>query len=214
MLAHPEEVAEQFDDMPQERDAATLGMWTFLVTEFLFFGVLFAAYTITRVSYPQAFAEASQHNDILLGAIETVVLLTSSLTMEMGVSKAQNGRRKSIALYVLLTMALGVTFLVLHSVEYYQHYHAHLMPGINFSYTGTEADHIKLVFFLYFVMTGFHMLHVSIGVIELGVIAWLAWRGSFTSAYYTPLEISGLYWHFVHTVWIFLFPLFYLVSVQ
>lgn len=212
VLENPEQVAEQFDDKAQERDAASLGMWVFLLTEFLFFGVLFACYTIARVLYPDAFAAASSHNDLILGTLETTVLLTSSLTMALAVHSAQHNHRKLTSLYLLITIGFGIAFLGIHSVEYYKHYQEQLMPGINFTFADENTDQVELVFFLYYVMTGFHMLHVLIGVIELGVIAHLARRGVFSESYYAPVEMSGLYWHFVDIIWIYLFPLFYLVS--
>jgi cytochrome c oxidase subunit 3 len=204
--------AEQFDTMAQQRDAARLGMWVFLVTEFLFFGALFAAYTVIRVRYPAAFAAGSGHNNLPLGTAETAVLLTSSLTMALAVEAAARGRRRSLVLLLAFTMLLGGAFLAIHGLEYRSHYAEHLFPGGGFAFPGPDADRAELFFYLYFVMTGFHMLHVLLGVLELGVIAWLAARGRFAAGHYAPVEVSGLYWHFVDIVWIFLFPLFYLVS--
>lgn len=204
--------AEQFDDLAQEYEASRLGMWTFLATEVLFFGVLFAAYAIARTLYPEGFATASQHTDLVSGGIETAVLLTSSMTMAFGVRAAKLGEHRRAAGLVLITLLLGVAFIVLHVMGYYHHFHEGHLPGASFEYEGSRAREIELFFFLYFAMTGFHMLHVTIGVLVLGVMAMMALRKSFRPDYFTPIECTALYWDFVDVVWIFLFPSFYLVS--
>jgi cytochrome c oxidase subunit III len=205
-------VAEQFDDGEQQRAAADLGIWIFLASEILFFGVIFATYTITRFHYPQAFAEASRLTNIWLGTINTALLLSSSFTMALAVRAAKLGWRKSVLGWLGLTMALGTAFLIIKGTEYYLDYGQHLVPGVNFAYGGANADQVKLFFFFYFVATGVHALHMIIGVILMAVIATMAARRAFSRNYFTPVEVGGLYWHLVDIVWIFLYPMLYLVS--
>ncbi|MDE3056583.1 MAG: cytochrome c oxidase subunit 3 family protein [Bacteroidota bacterium] len=207
-------VAHQFDDLEQQKEAGTLGMWTFLATEILFFGGMFMAYFVYRFSYPDAFAAASHYMDILLGGINTGVLLVSSLTMALAVHAAQEGKRKQIILFLIITMVFGVTFLVIKGFEYHHKYVEHLVPGWNFEYKGPNAGKAEIYFILYFVMTGFHALHLIIGIGVLSVIAMMTARGNFTKEYYSPVEVSGLYWHFIDIVWIFLYPLLYLIHVH
>lgn len=199
-------------------EASTLGMWTFLITEIMFFGGLFAGYAMYRSLYPQAFEVASRQLDYILGAINTAVLICSSLTMALAVRSAQLGQRRKIIIFLLLTMALGLVFLGIKVVEYSHKFHEHLVPGPSFvfepppPYAGVNPQNVQLFFSFYFGMTGMHALHMVIGI---GLLTWLtyqAWRGRFSSAYFTPVEICGLYWHFVDIVWIFLFPLLYLIS--
>jgi cytochrome c oxidase subunit 3 len=204
--------AEQFDDLPQEYEASKLGMWTFLATEVLFFGVLFASYTIARLLHAQGFAEANHHTDLTFGSIETGILLTSSMTMAFAVRAARLGRHRRAAGLVTVTLLLGVAFITLHLLGYHHHYQEGLVPGANFAYQGPRRSEVELFFFLYFAMTGFHMLHVTAGVLVLIVIAVMAWRRTFGPPYFTPIELTALYWDFVDIVWIFLFPSFYLVS--
>jgi cytochrome c oxidase subunit 3 len=203
-------LAHQFDDAEQQRDASTLGMWVFLVTEIMFFAGMFTAYVIYRALYPNAFALASHHLDILLGTINTAVLITSSLTMALAVHAAQVDRRSPLVTFLLLTMALGSTFLVIKGVEYSHKFHEGLVPGPAFRYTGPDAPQQQLFFSIYFAMTGLHAAHMVIGVALLAVLVVRAQRSRFGAAYHTPVELTGLYWHFVDIVWIFLFPLLYL----
>ncbi|EDZ68269.1 Cytochrome c oxidase subunit III subfamily [Nitrosococcus oceani AFC27] len=205
-------VAEQFDDPEQEYHAATLGMWVFLATEVLFFGVLFASYAVSRFNYPEAFAEASRHTDIVLGTISTGVLLTSGFTMALAVRSAKLGRDKAIIGFLVLTILLAIAFLFIEGTEYYQAYGEQLIPAFNFMYEGAHEKPVELFFFLYFLMTGMHAVHVTIGILIMAAIAIMAGRRRFTSYYYTPVELTGLYWAFVDIVWIFLYPLFYLVA--
>jgi cytochrome c oxidase subunit 3 len=205
-------VAHQFDDAGQQQDAATLGMWVFLVTEVLFFGGLFMVYTVYRRWYPDAFAAASHELDVVLGTVNTAVLITSSLTMALAVHAAQLGKRQLLLLLLVATMVLGVVFLGIKSVEYYHKFTEHHVPGPGFQFEKEYFRHAQLFFSLYFLMTGLHALHMIIG---LGIMTWMlvwSWRGVITAEYYSPIEISGLYWHFVDIVWIFLFPLLYLVG--
>jgi cytochrome c oxidase subunit 3 len=204
-------VAHQFEDLEQQHEANLLGMWAFLATEVLFFGGLFTVYMVYRTAYPLVFAEASHHLDVVLGTINTWVLLTSSLTAALAVHYAQLQRRHEPARLLLLTLALGLVFLVIKGLEYYHKYEEHLIPGRSFQWPGAESGPAQLFFGLYFVMTGLHALHMVIGIGVAAVMAWLAWRGHYL-ADYMPVELFGLYWHFVDIVWIFLFPLLYLIS--
>jgi len=205
-------LAHQFDSLAQQREAATLGMWVFLVTEVLFFGGLFLVYTVYRTIYPAAFAAASHELDVMLGSINTVVLITSSLTMALGVRAAQTGQRRLLLVFLIATMVLGATFLGIKGVEYYHKFVEHHVPGPGFVFEVEHARHAQIFFSLYFVMTGLHALHMIVGLGIMAVMLWWSWRGTITTEYYSPIEISGLYWHFVDIVWIFLFPLLYLIG--
>ena len=205
-------LAHHFESLDQQKEAATLGMWVFLVTEVLFFGGLFAGYAIYRSWYPEAFAAASHELDIVLGSVNTVVLITSSLTMALAVHAAQTGERRLVLWLLLATMALGATFLGIKGVEYYHKFAEHHVPGPAFSFEPEHFSHAQIFFSLYFVMTGLHALHMIIGLGIMTVIGIMAWRRQFDSEYYTPVEVAGLYWHFVDIVWIFLFPLLYLIG--
>ena len=210
--AGPRELQHHFDSMEQQRDASSLGMWVFLVTEILFFGGLFLAYTVYRAEYPRAFAEASRHLDITLGTFNTAVLIVSSLTMALAVWSAALGRRKGTIAYLLATMALGATFLGVKAVEYAHKFHDHLVPGPDFRFPGANARQAEIFYSLYFTMTGLHAAHMIIGIGLLTVLVLQARKGRYGPEYYTPVEVSGLYWHFVDIVWIFLFPLLYLIG--
>ncbi len=198
--------------MEQQQEAATLGMWIFLVTEIMFFGGLFMAYLLYRVWYPEAWSEGSEELDIMLGGINTVVLIGSSLTMAFAVRAAQTGKRIATVRWLILTMALGLTFLVIKFFEYKHKYDLNHIPGSNFQLDSPHADQVQIFLSLYFALTGLHALHMLIGFVLLSVIAWMAWKGRFSPEWSTPVEMSGLYWHFVDIVWIFLFPLLYLVD--
>ncbi len=209
----PPATAHQFDDAVQQHDASGLGMWVFLLTEILFFGGLFTIYTVYRSLYPAAFGHASTHLDIRLGTINTAVLIASSLTMALAVHTAQVSRNgRLVALFLVATIALGGVFLGIKGVEYAQKFHEHHVPGPSFHYEGADPQQAELFFCLYFLMTGLHAIHMVIGVGILGVLVVMALRGRFGPGYYTPVELTGLYWHFVDIVWIFLFPLLYLVE--
>ena len=207
-------LAHHFEDLEQQYRSATLGMWVFLVTEVLFFGGLFAAYTVYRGWYPDAFAAASHHLDVVLGTINTAALIGSSLTMALAIWAAQVNWRKGIVLFLLLTIVLGSVFLGIKAVEYTDKFTHHHVPGPNFHFehAGVQQQHAEIFFSLYFIMTGLHALHMIIGLGIMTWMLWWSWRGTITPEYYSPIEISGLYWHFVDIVWIFLFPLLYLIG--
>jgi cytochrome c oxidase subunit 3 len=207
-------VAHQFDDAVQQQESSTLGMWVFLITEIMFFGGLMLAYSIYRTNYPDSFHAASRHLSEPLGFINTCVLLVSSLTMALAVRSAQLGRQKALQLFIVVTMILGATFLVIKGFEYADKIEHHLVPGASYAFheAPAHADKTEIFFSLYFAMTGLHAFHMIIG---LGIMTWLflqARKGRFSGDYYNPVEISGLYWHFVDIVWIFLFPLLYLID--
>lgn len=200
--------------MDQQREAGTLGMWAFLITEILFFGGLFLAYMVYRTKYPAVFAQASQELNVVLGGVNTIVLLSSSLTVALAVRAAQEGKKKAIMGYLWFTMACGIAFLVIKSFEYYHKFEHHLIPGREFHFAGSVGDQAQLYFSLYFMMTGIHALHMIIGIGLLAVLMWRVKQNHFNREYYGPIEIFGLYWHFVDIVWIFLYPLLYLIHVH
>jgi cytochrome c oxidase subunit 3 len=213
---HSPFLQHHFDDLHQQLDSSTLGMWVFLLTEIMFFGGMFGAYTIYRVMYPGAFASTSHYMEPVLGGINTAVLICSSLTMALAVRYAQLGNRKLIRIFLILTMIFGIAFIGVKFSEYYLHWKEHLVPWMGFQYPDhPEFFHqVQILFCFYFFMTGFHALHMFVG---LGLLTWLLVKNermSFGSEYYTPVEITGLYWHFVDIVWIFLFPLLYLIGAN
>ena len=230
---HPA-LQHHFENMEQQREAGTLGMWVFLVTEIMFFGGMFLAYTLYRSSYPQAFASASNHLDIKLGALNTGVLILSSLTMALAVYFTQIGKRQPQILCLILTLALGLTFLGVKAVEYKDKYDSHLIPGYlipshPFGPEIAEEGHaagpheiellpgatirqVELFYWIYFAMTGMHALHMIIGAGLLTYLLIYSLKGWFDPEYHSPVEIIGLYWHFVDIIWIFLFPLLYLLG--
>ncbi len=206
----PAWLREQFDSAEQQEEAARLGMWAFLATEIMFFGGLFVGYIVYRHTYPHAFAEASRRTNATYGTINTAILLTSSLTMALAVQASERGARKAIVRNLLLTIAMAVGFLGVKAMEYTEDVHQHLVPGPSFIARGDS--HQELFFYFYWAMTGLHALHVLIGIGLLSAIALMARRGKFSSQYHTPVEVSGLYWHFVDIVWIYLYPLLYLIG--
>ena len=211
-----------FADLDQQKETSTFGMWLFLVTEIMFFGGMFCAYLVYRVLYFNSFGAASTTLSIKLGTTNTAVLIFSSLTMAMAVHSAALGKKNLIVLFLVLTLLLGGVFIGIKGVEYYDKFQEHHVPGPNFHFEleGAEAQHFQHVdphaaeiyFSLYFCMTGLHALHMLIG---FGLITWLiiaASKGKYGPTYHSPVEMVGLYWHFVDIVWIFLFPLLYLIS--
>lgn len=223
-------LAHHFDDVAQQHASAVLGMWTFLATEVMFFGGLFAAYAIFRVLSPWEFTLGSRHLSVPAGAINTAVLLVSSLTMAMAVHESQSGRPRKVVPYLIATMVLGTMFLGVKSVEYYWEYEEHLVPGLNYEYhqkdveklqqlaeeSGYHARPERLQMFavLYFFMTGLHAIHLIIGIVMVGVIATWVGRGALPGGGPHHVEITGLYWHFIDVVWVFLYPLLYLIDIH
>ena len=220
---HHPALQHHFENLEQQREAGTLGMWIFLVTEIMFFSGMFFAYTLYRWKFPLEFASASNHLSLQLGAINTVVLIVSSFTMAFAVYNAQIGRQRRLVISLIVTIILGVTFLGIKAVEYHDKYKdnlipGRLIPGHHYSpatihlLPGASAQHTEMFYWIYFAMTGMHALHMVIGVGLLSVILFWSIRGRYDPKYHNPVEVSGLYWHFVDLVWIFLFPLLYLLG--
>jgi cytochrome c oxidase subunit 3 len=213
VIEHRPELRHHFEQPEQQFESATLGMWVFLVTEIMFFGGLFAAYAVYRATYPGAFASTSKYMDVVVGAINTAVLICSSLTMALAVRAGQLGQRKAIVWFLIATMFLGAVFLGVKVYEYEHKWEEHLVPGFNWHYEEAQyAQHAAILFFLYFVMTGMHALHMIVGEGLLLTLVVMAYKSRFSKNWYTPIEMVGLYWHFVDIVWIFLFPMLYLIG--
>ncbi len=212
--AHNPNLQHHFYSMEQQLEASTLGMWLFLVTEVMFFGGMFLIYLIYRVLYPEAWVLGSNHLDVAMGALNTGVLICSSLTMALAVRAAQTSDRSGQIRYLILTMFFGSIFLIVKYFEYAEKFEHHLVPGAHFDMSLPLANQQQLFFSIYFMMTGIHAIHMVVGIGLMLVILAMAWRGRFSAEYYTPVEMSGLYWHFVDIVWIFLFPLLYLLGAH
>ena len=217
MDSHTEtaELREQFETPAQQKEISTLGMWIFLVTEIMFFGGLFLAYAIYRREFADVFALASNTLDAVIGAVNTAVLICSSFTMVLAVRAAQIGSRKALIVFLILTILLGGIFLGVKAYEWNQKFEEHHVPGPAFYLEGVPPGGqgpAQLFFSLYFTMTGLHALHMLIGEGLMLFLLWHAYARKYTPSYYTPVDIGGLYWHFVDIVWIFLFPLLYLIA--
>lgn len=212
-------LAHHFDDMTQQQQSVRLGMWLFLITEVMFFGGLFMAYILFRYQYYDAWVACSSHLNAELGLFNTFVLIGSSMTMAMAVRAAEQRKRGAINFWILSTMFLGFVFLGVKVVEYSDKWQHHLVPGPTFQWghdawqAGINGGHAHLFFILYFCMTGLHAIHMIIGKgVMIALLWWNNKQRIFEQGYAAPMEISGLYWHFVDIVWIFLFPLLYLVN--
>jgi cytochrome c oxidase subunit 3 len=204
-------VPEHFANLQVQRQAARLGMWSFLATEILLFGGLFAAYAEYRTLFYEAFFQGARHLDAIMATVETAVLISGSFAVVMAHHYAKSSRNGMACLGLLAAAGTGLAFLVLHGVEYLHHFQEGALPGRYYFYPEIQAAGASLFFALYFLMTGLHSLHVLAGA---GVLGWLAWRaasGEFSRHNYHPVEMGGLYWHLVDLIWIFLFPLLYLV---
>jgi cytochrome c oxidase subunit 3 len=204
-------LAHHFESYEQQRSAASVGMWAFLAQEVMFFGGLFVTYVVYRSLHPAAFAEGSAHLPIPLGTANTGVLIASSLTMALAVRAAQLGKGRQTALLLVATMALAAVFLCVKSVEYSSKWEDGLVPGLHWAPPPGSDRYLNLFYALYFVMTGCHALHMLVGLGLMAVVGVRAWRGRYSPANHTGVECLGLYWHFVDLVWIFLFPLLYLL---
>ncbi|HEY9857500.1 MAG TPA: cytochrome c oxidase subunit 3 [Stenomitos sp.] len=201
------DLAHQFQDLEQQRTADTLGMWAFLATEMMLFGAMFLGYTVYRWHYPRAFYLGAQRTDMVLGSLNTALLLTSSLSMALGVHFQRARHFGRVALCLGVTALLGAGFLALKLLEYWHHYQEGLAPGLNFHFPGPEASQVALFFVFYFVMTGLHAVHMTIG---LGLVGFQTARAYRAESRLMPVTLTGLYWHFVDVIWVFLYPLFYL----
>jgi len=204
--------AAQFDDATQQREAATFGMWVFLATEILFFGGMFLGYAAYRRAYPAAFAAASRHTLLAFGATNTAVLLISSAMMAFAVRAAREKRRAALAWRLFATAALGLLFLGIKGFEYAREFSEHLLPGASFHFDPPYTNQAEMFFYLYFLMTGVHAIHVTIGVVLIAIFGSRAWHTDAFARNDTAVDLLGLYWHFVDIVWVFLFPLIYLVE--
>lgn len=205
-------VPHHFADAKQAFDASKLGMWLFLVTEILLFGGLFVAYIMYRAMHPDLFHEASHHLDRTMGAINTIVLICSSLTMAMAVDATKQSDAGRANQYLLVTLFCAALFMIIKYMEYSHKIHEGLLPGAHFTFQGMEHPKASLFFSLYFMMTGLHGIHVLAG---MGLISWCLWqsnRGRVHAGYSTPMELTGIYWHLVDLIWIYLFPLLYLIG--
>jgi cytochrome c oxidase subunit 3 len=208
-------VAEQFDDRTQQHEASSLGMWIFLATEIMFFGAVFTSYTVYRNLYTVAFETGSHLLNAPIGALNTAVLIGSSLTMALAVHAAQKGHRKRLMAFLVSTMFLGGVFLFVKFVlEWMHEYKDGLAPGLHWTYSGPQAGHVAMFFCFYFILTGIHATHMIVGEGIMATLLVMAWKGRFSSEKYNPIEMMGLYWHFVDIVWIFLFPLLYLLGAH
>ncbi|MBI1293713.1 cytochrome c oxidase subunit 3 family protein [bacterium] len=205
-------VVHHFKNYEHQHESTKLGMWVFLATELLFFGGLFLGYLVYRASYPEAFVEASNHLIVWLGTLNTFFLLTSSLCVAWAVHDVRTHRPRRAALLLVAVVVLALIFLGIKGYEWFLEYEEGLIPGINFTYSGPLARGVGLFFAQYFVMTGLHAIHMIIGIFVVAIMAWRSWRGHFTPTDFDPIELTALYWHFVDIVWIFLFPLLYLIG--
>ena len=206
-------IPEQFNSRAQQEEAASLGIWAFLSTEILFFGGLMLAYTVYRINYRPGFVEGSQHLYFSIGTINTFILLTSSLFMALAVHSIEEGDNKKLRRFLVLTFAFGAGFLGLKMYEYFLDYREHLVPSINFNPADfNHANAAELFLFLYFAMTGLHAIHMTVGLSLLAYLYFRARHADFSEEYHTPVRVIGLYWHFVDVVWVFLYPMLYLIS--
>ncbi|HET9626920.1 MAG TPA: cytochrome c oxidase subunit 3 family protein [Kofleriaceae bacterium] len=203
---------EQYDSLPRQHATARLGMWIFLGSESLLFAGLFALYAAYRFTYPAEFHAASQHANVVLGTINTYLLLTSSLTVALAIHATQRGERRRSVVLLAITIGLGLAFLALKAMEYAEHLADGIAPGHYYTFDAIPAHGAVLYFTLYYLLTGMHALHVTGGLCALAWLAWRTWRGDFSPDAHIALELGGLYWHLVDLVWIFLWPLIYLIG--
>jgi len=204
-------LGHHFSSLARQNEAMRLGMWLFLATEILLFAGLFTGYAVYRFEFPEAFKEASRHLELTAGTVNTLVLITSSLTVALAIHYARSNRPKAAAVCLVLTLAFALAFLGIKAIEYTAHFHEKSLPGKYYAFEEVKIPGAAMFFSLYFLMTGLHGLHVVVG---MSVLSWILWRtlqGRYSERYYTGLELGGLYWHLVDLVWIFLYPLLYLI---
>jgi len=209
---HDPNLQHHFAELGQQFECSKIGMWLFLATEVLLFGGLFVGYGLMQGQHPEAFKSAHHHLDWRMGALNTIVLLVSSFTMVMAVWSAQTNNQKALIRNLILTIACACTFMVVKYFEYSHKYHEGLLPGAFYSYTGPHQNAEFVFFSFYFMMTGLHGIHVTAGIVVLCYLLYRAKQGAYNASYYTPIDLTGLYWHLVDLIWIYLFPLFYLIS--
>jgi len=204
-------LGHHFSSLARQNEAMRLGMWLFLATEILLFAGLFTGYAVYRFEFPEAFKECSRHLELTAGTVNTLVLITSSLTVALAIHYARSNRPKAAAICLVLTLAFALAFLGIKAIEYSAHFHEKSLPGKYYAFEEVKIPGAAMFFSLYFLMTGLHGLHVVVG---MSVLSWILWRtlqGRYSERYYTGLELGGLYWHLVDLVWIFLYPLLYLI---
>lgn len=202
----------QYDSAAHQEGTALDGMWLFLATEVLFFGALFLSWLVSRHFHPQGFADAARHTEILIGSLNTALLVTSSFAFSSGVGFIERGDVRSMVRACLVTALLGIAFIVLKGLEWHDDFSEHLVPGPGFAVTGVDTGGAEIFFCFYFLATAVHAVHMLVG---LGLIAWLllrARRGAFSADSHTPVEVVSLYWSFVDVIWLILYPLIYLVG--
>jgi cytochrome c oxidase subunit 3 len=204
-------LAHHFASLERQVDASRLGMWLFLGTEVLLFGGLFVGYSVYRYSFPAAFAEASRSSETWAGFVNTLVLITSSLTVALAIHFAQTDRPRAAVVCLAITIFFAFAFLGIKAIEYTNHFREHQLPGQFYRYENVRLPGVSMYWSLYFLMTGLHGLHVLVGMTVLSVILWRTAHGYYSSHYYVGIELAGLYWHLVDLIWIFLFPLLYLI---
>ncbi len=203
----------QYANLEQQGDVAQLGMWAFLVNETLFFGALIFAYFIYRTTYPEEFAAAAKDAVLWAGSVNLAILLTSSLTMVLGINAAAQGRPRAMVRWLVVTAALGFAFLGIKGYEYYLDIQDHVVPIVDYEVKPGQGSAGELFWVFYWISTGLHAIHLTIGIgLVLYMLLWRIRRGQITAAYYAPLEVVGIYWSFVDTVWLFLYPCIYLVG--
>ena len=212
MSNHRAILYEHFSDIEQQRESSTAGIWVFIGSEIMFFGVLILAFTVYRFSYAQAFSDGAQELNVALGAINTAILFTSGLTMSLAAATNKMGAKFLTILLLLATALLGAVFLVIKGIEYHDDWSKGLFPGEGFHWSESNSPQVQLFFVLYFIMTGFHALHLVVGIGLIVVVSWLVLSGWINKEHFMPLEVAGIYWHFVDMVWIFLFTLLYLLG--
>lgn len=204
-------LAHHFENLEKQTYAARLGMWLFLATEVLLFTALFAGYGVYRYLYGDTFAEASRHLQTWIGLVNTIVLVTSSFTVAMGVDRARHGDGRGTSFFFGLSVLLALVFLGLKAVEYTHHFQTGELPGRYYAAEEVHGPGAAIFFSLYFLITGLHGIHVVVGMTVLAIVGFRAHRGAYAAEYYVPVELGGLYWHLVDLIWIFVFPLIYLV---
>lgn len=208
----PKFLAHHFSEADQQRESAKLGMWIFLVTEVLLFSGLFVFYAIYRAWNPEMFINAHYFLDVTLGSLNTVVLISSSVTVALAIRSMQLNNKKQTIILLIFTLALAATFLVVKYFEYSHKFHLGQLPGKYYTFTGIEGTNPHVFFSVYFMLTGLHGIHVIAGMIAIGWVLYRTYKGHFSAEYFTPIENAGLYWHLVDLIWIYLFPLLYLIG--
>jgi cytochrome c oxidase subunit 3 len=208
----PQVVAEHFNTLAQQHEAVHLGMWLFLATEVMMFGGLFTGYTVYRILYPLGFGEGSRHLDLTLASVNTIILLISSFVMSFAVQAARVGNRRILVILLSVTALLGVAFMAIKAAEYAGHFNDGMVPGLNWQYAGPRQAEVQLFMLAYFTMTGLHAVHLTVAIVIVLIMLVGVIRSRLQPLQYAPIEVMGLYWHFVDIIWVFLLPLLYLLG--